>query len=200
MSAIKSTYETQKKPISSHTTLKKDSDTIFSQFPATSFEPRRELIGIMSLGFALHNTLWKGELLWNWGGVKGSSLKWPISGRQSPSIAISFFIHWSFRQLQGVLPVVKTFVLPAMPWSRPFIVVSTFSIIQYSDLKNQSIGPGIICHLAGIATKALLHFHDYLQYYLVIPCNFLISRSRSRFRARDIINIVFLYNDQKLRC
>jgi hypothetical protein len=84
-------------------------------------------------------------------------------------------------------------------YSGPNIIICTFSIIQCSHLKNRSNGLDIICHLAGITTKILLHCRNYFLYWLIIPCNLFLCLSQSRFRSRDIANIVSLYDDQKLR-
>jgi hypothetical protein len=62
-------------------------------------------------------------------------------------------------------------------YGRNIIIASTFSRIQYSYLKNQPIGPEIMCHLAGIAMKISLHCHNHILYCLIIPYNLLISRS-----------------------
>jgi hypothetical protein len=78
-------------------------------------------------------------------------------------------------------------------------IVFTLSIIQYSDLKRQSIGPDIIPHLAGIATKILHHYHllfSVLTYYFIQAINF---RSPSPFPSRDIDNTVLLNDNRKLR-
>jgi hypothetical protein len=79
------------------------------------------------------------------------------------------------------------------------MIVFTFSIIQYSHLKDQLIGPEILCHLTEIATKVMLHCYNYFLRCLIIPYNLFISRSHPCFRSRDITNMVFLYDDQKLR-
>jgi hypothetical protein len=76
-----------------------------------------------------------------------------------------------------------------------------FYILNYSiHLKNQLIGPEIVCHFAGIVSKVPLHCRNCFLYCLIIPCNLWISRSQSRFCSRDIANTVFLYDGQKLRC
>jgi hypothetical protein len=50
-----------------------------------------------------------------------------------------------------------------------YVYVLNCSIIQYSHLKNQSIGPEIICHLAGIARKVLLHcYNDFLDCLIIL--------------------------------
>jgi hypothetical protein len=74
------------------------------------------------------------------------------------------------------------------------------SIIQYSYLRKQSIGPDIIPHLAGIATKVFRRYHNYFLYWLIISYNLLISRQHSPFPSRDIDNTeVVLNDDRKLR-
>jgi hypothetical protein len=79
------------------------------------------------------------------------------------------------------------------------MTVFTFSIIQHLHFKSQPVRPEMICHVAGIATDVPLHYRNYFMYSLIIPCNLLISRLPSRFRSRDIVDIVFRNDELILR-
>jgi hypothetical protein len=58
------------------------------------------------------------------------------------------------------------------------------SMIQYSYLKNQSIGPDILAHLTGIATKVLRHCHNDFLYW------FIASYACDRFLARNLPSLL----------
>jgi hypothetical protein len=73
------------------------------------------------------------------------------------------------------------------------------SIIEYSSLKNPSTDPNFSYNLAGTASTVLPQLHNCLLCCPILPYNPLISLNHHTLCSGDMLYIVFLDDDQKLK-